>query len=239
LGEDRVTNAPLTLRIDSITPLENGASYKLIRSFFTSQTTPLWSSYDLAISGSTSLMSSFTIVDLDSSDLLEVDHLRFPWGEMVTIRGDGLTKSDDFSINTVPTTSPLHSPLTLTLIVIVILAGGLLLGFKMVRQRNRYPLLIETILIPLVFLMHFFAYPPLFVLSSSSGVVLVWLATALVSPKKLNGVGKDTPTKAPNIVTSFPTINCPQCGVANPVTSTERPIRLACTGCERIIKIVA
>ena len=97
LGEDRVTNAPLTLRIDSITPLENGASYKLIRSFFTSQTTPLWSSYDLAISGSTSLMSSFTIVDLDSSDLLEVDHLRFPWGEMVTIRGDGLTKSDDFS----------------------------------------------------------------------------------------------------------------------------------------------
>ena len=239
LGEDRVTNAPLTLRIDSITPLENGASYKLIRSFFTSQTTPLWSSYDLAISGSTSLMSSFTIVDLDSSDLLEVDHLRFPWGEMVTIRGDGLTKSDDFSINTVPTTSPLHSPLTLTLIVIVILAGGLLLGFKMVRQRNRYPLLIETILIPLVFLMHFFAYPPLFVLSSSSGVVLVWLATALVSPKKLNGVGKDTPTKAPNIVTAFPTINCPQCGVANPVTSTERPIRLACTGCERIIKIVA
>ena len=239
MGEERVTNAPLTIRIDSITPLENGASYKLVRSFFTPQTTPLWSSYDLAISGSTSLMTSFTIVELDSPDLLEVDYLRFPWGEMVTIRGDGLTKSDDFSINAVPTTSPLHAPLSLTLIVIVILAGGLLLGFKMVRQRNRYPLLIETILIPLVFLMHFFAYPPLFVLSSSSGVVMVWLATALVSPKKLNDGGNDTPAKAPNIVTSFPTINCPQCGVANPVTSTERPIRLACTGCERIIKIVA
>ncbi len=239
LGEERVTNAPLTLRIDSLSPLKDGASYTLVRSFFTSQTTPLWSSYDLAISGSTSLMTSFTIVDLDSSDLLEVDHLRFPWGEMVTIRGEGLTQSDDFSITTVPTTSPLHAPLTLTILVTVILGGGLLLGFKMVRRKNRYPLLIETILIPLVFLMHFFAYPPLFVLSSSSGVVFVWLATALVSPTKLNGDGSQPPTKAPSIVTSFPTINCPQCGVANPVTSTERPIRLACTGCERIIKIVA
>ena len=239
LGEERVTNAPLTLRIDSLSPIDDGVSYTLVREFLKSQLLPLWSSCDFTATGSTSLMSSFTIVELDSSDLLEVEYLRFPWGEMVTIRGEGLTQSDDFTITTVPTTSPLHAPLSLTIIIIAILAGGLLLGFKMVRRKNRYPLLIETILIPLVFLMHFFAYPPLFVLSSSSGVVFVWLATALVSPKKLNAGRDETPTKAPNIVTSFPTINCPQCGVANPVTSTERPIRLACTGCERIIKIVA
>ena len=91
----------------------------------------------------------------------------------------------------------------------------------------------------MVFLMHFFAYPPLFVISTSGGVVLIWLATALASPTVATGVAKDAPAKAPNIVTSFPTINCPQCGTPNPVTSNERPIRLECTGCERVIKIVA
>ena len=194
--------------------------------------------YDITVSGSSSLMTSFATVDLDASDLLEVDYLRFPWGEMVTIKGEGLTQSDEFSITTKPTTNVVYAPLSLTIIVVVMLAGGLWLAFKMVRQKNRYPLLMETILIPMIFVMVFFAYPPLFVLFSSSGVVLAWLATAVVSPK-LSGAALERSTKAPNIVTSFPTINCPQCSVANPVTSTERPISLACTGCERIIKIVA
>jgi hypothetical protein len=183
-------------------------------------------------------MTSFSTVELDISDVLKIDYLRFPWGEMVTIRGDGLTQSDEFSITAKPTSSPLAAPLSLSIIVVMILGGGLWLSFTMVRQKNRYPLLIETILIPMVFLMLFFAYPPLFVLLSSGGVAFAWLITAIASPK-LTGIAYETRTKAPNIVTSFPTINCPQCGVANPVTSNERPIRLECTGCERIIKIVA
>lgn len=238
MGEERVTNAPLSLRIDSLTPVQSGVSYNLLRSFIKAQPSPLWSGYDISVSGSSSLMTSFSTVELDVSDVLEVDYLRFPWGEMVTIRGDGLTQSDEFSITTKPTSSPLHAPLSLTIIVGIILAGGLWLAFTMVRQKNRYPLLIETILIPIVFLMLFFAYPPLFVLFSSTGVAFAWLATALVSPKLIDN-GIRNPTKAPNIVTSFPTINCPQCGVPNPVTSDERPIRLECTGCGRIIKIVA
>ena len=238
MGEERVTNAPLSLRIDSLTPVQSGVSYNLLRSFIKAQPSPLWSGYDISVSGSSSLMTSFSTVEVDVSDVLEVDYLRFPWGEMVTIRGDGLTQSDEFSITTKPTSSPLHAPLSLTIIVGIILAGGLWLAFAMVRQKNRYPLLIETILIPIVFLMLFFAYPPLFVLFSSTGVAFAWLATALVSPKLIDN-GIRNPTKDPNIVTSFPTINCPQCGVPNPVTSDERPIRLECTGCGRIIKIVA
>ncbi|MDB2541845.1 hypothetical protein N9X31_00275 [Candidatus Poseidoniales archaeon] len=238
MGEDRVTNAPLTIRIDSLTPIQSGVDYTLVRSFIKSQPSPLWSGYDISISGSSSLMTSFSTVELDTSDVLEVDYLRFPWGEMVKIRGNGLTQSDEFSITTKPTSSPLAAPLSLSIIVVMILGGGLWLSFTMVRQKNRYPLLIETILIPIVFLMLFFAYPPLFVLLSSSGVAFAWLITAIASPK-LTGIAYETPTRAPNIVTSFPTINCPQCGVANPVTSNERPIRLECNGCERIIKIVA
>ena len=238
MGEERVTNAPLSIRIDSLTPVQSGVSYTLLRSFIKAQPSPLWSGYDISVSGSSSLMTSFSTVEIDVSDVLEVDYLRFPWGEMVTIRGDGLTQSDEFSITTKPTSSPLHAPLSLTIIVGIILGGGLWLAFAMVRQKNRYPLLIETILIPIVFLMLFFAYPPLFVLFSSTGVAFAWLTTALVSPKLIDN-GIKSPTKAPNIVTSFPTINCPQCAVPNPVTSNERPIRLECTGCGRIIKIVA
>ena len=238
MGEERVTNAPLTIRIDSLTPLQSGVDYTLLRSFIKAQPSPLWSGYSISVSGSSSLMTSFSTVEIDVSDVLEVDYLRFPWGEMVTIRGDGLTQSDEFSITTKPTSSPLHAPLSLTIIVVMILAGGLWLAFAMVRQKNRYPLLIETILIPMVFLMLFFAYPPLFVLFSSTGVAFAWLATALVSPRLIDN-GNGSPAKSPNIVTSFPTINCPQCSVANQVISNERPIRLECTGCGRIIKIVA
>ena len=238
MGEDRVRNAPLKLRIDSLTPITSGVNYRLLNSAFMSpQPSPLWSTYDLFINIQSSLMTSFSFIDLKQSDDLDVNYLRFPWGESATISASGLTQSDKFTLDSQPTTSIIHSPIGLTLTMTLVLAAGLFFAFRMVSNRSKYPLMIEMILVPVVFLLHFFAFEPVYILASSGGIVFIWWSTAIISPKTSNG--ERTNSKPQIVVENFPTIACPQCQTSNPVTSDLRPIRIQCTGCDRIIKIVA
>jgi len=238
MGEERVRNAPLKLRIDSLTPIASGVDYRILNSAFMSpQPSPLWSTYDLLINIESSAMTSFSFIDLKQSDEIEVNYLRFPWGESATIKATGLAQSDKFTLDSKPTTSIIHAPIGLTLTMTLILGAGLWFGFVMVRNRAKYPLMIEMILVPIVFALHFFAIEPLYILGLSSGVVFIWWATAIISPK--TGVANSPATAPQIIVENFPTIACPQCQTSNPVTSDLRPIRIQCVGCERVIKIVA
>ena len=237
MGEDRVRNAPLKLRIDSLTPITSGADYRILSSAFMSpQPSPLWSVYDVFLTIETSAMTSFSTIDLKETDDVDINHLRFPWGESATIQATGMTQSDKFTIDSRPTTLILHAPIGLTMMMTLILAGGLWLSFRMVRNRAKYPLMIEMILVPVVFLLHFFAFEPLYILASSVSIVFIWWATAIISPRTNTD---DENTQPQVLLTNFPTIACPQCKTSNPVTSDLRPIRIQCTGCQRIIKIVS
>ena len=238
MGEDRVRNAPLKLRIDSLTPIVTGSSYRILDSaFMKNQPSPLWSTYDLFINIKSSAMTSFSTIDVLQTDSIELNYLRFPWGESATLSASGLTQSDEYSIDSQPTTSILHAPIGLTIAITLILAGGLLFAFRMVANRSKYPIMIEMILVPIVFLLHFFVFEPIFILGSSGGIVFIWWATAVISPKTKNAKG--AASKPQIIVENFPTIACPQCQTSNPVTSDLRPIRIQCSGCDRIIEIVA
>ena len=237
-GEDRVRNAPLKLRIDSLTPITSGADYRILSSAFISpQPSPLWSVYDVFLTIETSAMTSFSTIDLKETDDVDINHLRFPWGESATIQATGMTQSDKFTIDSRPTTLILHAPIGLTMMMTLILAGGLWLSFRMVRNRAKYPLMIEMVLVPVVFALHFFALEPLYVLTSSGTIVFIWWATAMISPR--TGDAKKPASSPQVLLTNFPTIACPQCQTSNPVTSDLRPIRIQCTGCDRIIKIVS
>ena len=119
----------------------------------------------------------------------------------------------------------------------LMLAGGLFVAFRMVKNRSKYPIMIEMILVPIVFLLLFFAFEAVYILGSSGGIVLIWWATAVISPR--TGPSGGSNAKPQIVVENFPTIACPQCQTSNPVTSDLRPIRIQCTGCDRIIKIVA
>ena len=238
MGEDRVRNAPLKLRIDSLTPITSGADYRILSSAFISpQPSPLWSVYDVFLTIETSAMTSFSTIDLKETDDVDINHLRFPWGESATIQATGMTQSDKFTIDSRPTTLILHAPIGLTMMMTLILAGGLWLSFRMVRNRAKYPLMIEMVLVPVVFALHFFALEPLYVLTSSGTIVFIWWATAMISPR--TGDAKKPQSSPQVLLTNFPTIACPQCQTSNPVTSDLRPIRIQCTGCDRIIKIVS
>ena len=238
MGEDRVRNAPLKLRIDSLTPITSGADYRILSSAFISpQPSPLWSVYDVFMTIETSAMTSFSTIDLKETDDVDINHLRFPWGESATIQATGMTQSDKFTIDSRPTTLILHAPIGLTMMITLILAGGLWLSFRMVRNRAKYPLMIEMVLVPVVFALHFFALEPLYVLTSSGTIVFIWWATAMISPR--TGDAKKAQSSPQVLLTNFPTIACPQCQTSNPVTSDLRPIRIQCSGCDRIIKIVS
>lgn len=237
MGEERVRNAPLKLRIDSLTPIASGVNYRILDSgFMVSQPSPIWSVYDLFLTVKTSSMTSFSQIDLLDGDDIEINHMRFPWGESATVKATGLTQFDKFAVDSQPTTSVIHAPFGLTIAMTLILAGGLWMAFRMVRNRAKYPLMIEMILVPVVFLLHFFAFEPLYILASSVSIVFIWWATAIISPRTNTN---DENTQPQVLLTNFPTIACPQCKTSNPVTSDLRPIRIQCTGCQRIIKIVS
>lgn len=237
MGEERVRNAPLKLRIDSLTPITSGINYRILDSgFMVSQPSPIWSVYDLFLTVKTSSMTSFSQIDVLDGDDIEINHMRFPWGESATVKATGLTQLDKFAVDSQPTTSVIHAPFGLTIAMTLILAGGLWMAFRMVRNRAKYPLMIEMILVPVVFLLHFFAFEPLYILASSVSIVFIWWATAIISPRTNTD---DENTQPQVLLTNFPTIACPQCKTSNPVTSDLRPIRIQCTGCQRIIKIVS
>ena len=237
MGEERVRNAPLKLRIDSLTPITSGVNYRILDSgFMVSQPSPIWSVYDLFLTVKTSAMTSFSQIDVLDGDDIEINHMRFPWGESATVKATGLTQLDKFAVDSQPTTSVIHAPFGLTIAMTLILAGGLWMAFRMVRNRAKYPLMIEMILVPVVFLLHFFAFEPLYILASSVSIVFIWWATAIISPRTNTD---DENTQPQVLLTNFPTIACPQCKTSNPVTSDLRPIRIQCTGCQRIIKIVS
>jgi len=117
--------------------------------------------------------------------------------------------------------------------VILALGLGFMMALRFTRNRVRKVLYIELVLVPLVAFIHFFAYTPPFVGGAVGTVVLIWWLTAITSPRSRTNLVEDA------ISLTTPVIPCPACSTPNPVMSPERPLRFACVGCERVIKIVA
>ena len=63
---------------------------------------------------------------------------------------------------------------------------------------------------------------------------MMWIITGLISPRRQ----KSEPQPATQLQIDVPTVNCPSCETKIPVTSDERPLRIACSGCGKTIKIV-
>ena len=232
-GERNVVNHPITLVIISSKNVESGKRIPLLSNFITAQPSPLWSSYTLSLSGSTTAMTSFAGATVKSSEYVSLSHSRLPWGESLQIEGENLEQDEEFRVMVTPTDSPTHSPLPLLLLVIFGLGIGFMLALRFARKRQRKVLYFELILIPVVALMHFLVYPPLFVGGAVGTAVLIWWVTAITSPRSRTKIAEEA------INLTIPVIPCPACSTPNPVVSQERPLRFACVGCERAIRIEA
>jgi hypothetical protein len=230
-GEDAVVNHPLTLKFSTTEFVEDGKGIDLIRSFIVVQPAPIWADYKLEVNGKTTATTSFSAATLRESKDLTFKHSRLPWGEVLSLEGDNIPQDEDFTLSINPTSSPLHSPAPLFILVVMTFLAGWWIALRMTAKRHRRWLYGETVLILIVAAIHYFAFPAIFVAGSIAGVVVIWWFTAIISPRRLNIVEMDDPV--------IPTIPCPACSTSNPVDSNERPFRFPCNGCGRVIKLVA
>jgi len=230
-GEDAVITHPLTLKFSTTEYVEDGAGIDLIRSFIVVQPAPIWADYTLEINGKTTATTSFSTATLRESKDLTFKHSRLPWGEILSLEGDNIPQDEDFTLSINPTSSPVHSPAPLFILVVMTFLAGWWIALRMTAKRHRRWLYGEAVLILIVAAIHFFAFPPIFVAGSIATVVIIWWFTAIISPRRLDLAEMDNPV--------MPTIPCPACSTSNSVDSDERPFRFPCNGCGRVIKLVA
>ena len=232
LGEYRVTPHPLTMTISTLEILDENEVTTLLRNFVIVQPAPIWSTIDLGISIETGMMSSLTGATIKGEDSIELTHRRTPFGESIEVSAKGLEPSATFTISAMPTTNPLNAPLSLTIITLVIIVGGLWLALRVTKKKRRSALWIEMILIPVALLSLYLAYPPFTVGVIAAITATMWFITAIASPRRKDIAPSET------IDSNYPIIQCPACSTPNPITTDARPYRMPCEGCSRVLKIV-
>ena len=234
MGETRVVNHPLSITFSTLQSLQSGQQIELLRSFTTTQTTPIWQDYSITVEAKSSVLTSFGNSEMLESDYLSFSHSRFPWGEVITIEASSTSLDEDFTIIVQPNDNLLFAPMPLTIITLVIVLFGMFSSLSMTKNKHRRFLNLEFILVPIIGLIYLFSYPPLFVFGASGVASMLWIVTGLISPRKQ----KSNKQAQPEIQVDVPTVACPSCDTSIPVLSDERPLRIACSGCGKTIKIV-
>ena len=234
MGETRVVNHPLTITFSTLQSLQSGQQIELLRSFTTTQTTPIWQDYSITVEAKSSVLTSFGNSEMLESDYLSFSHSRFPWGEVITIEASSTSLDEDFTIIVQPNDNLLFAPMPLTIITLVIVLFGMFSSLSMTKNKHRRFLNLEFIFVPIIGLIYLFSYPPLFVFGASGVASMLWVVTGLISPRKQ----RSNKQAQPEIQVDVPTVACPSCDTNIPVLSDERPLRIACGGCGKTIKIV-
>ena len=230
-GKKNVVPHPLTLSITTLEIVEEDKEFVLMRNFIIVQPTPIWSSMDMSISIDTGFMSSLTGAKIKGEDSIDISQTRTPFGESIEVSVENLKPSAAFSFSAYPTSNLLNAPLSLTVITLTIILGGMWFALKLTKNKRRGALWIEMILIPVALLALFLGYNPFTVGAVAGITVTLWTITAIASPKK-----KGIQPVVSHV--DYPVIDCPACGTPNSITTDERPFRLPCQGCGRVLKIV-
>jgi hypothetical protein len=231
-GQQDVVNHPVTLVFRTSEFVDINQQMTLLRNFITVQPAPLWSDLTLSFEGESSGFTAYLGPKVLESTEVKLSHSRLPWGETITIEGSDLDQDVDFTFSFIPTNAPLNAPIPLLAGVGVALLVGLIVALRMTRTRERKILMLELVLVPMVAFIHFFAYPPLFVGGAVVFTILLWWISAAASPRSRPSIEALEQMNTPNIP-------CPACSTKNAVLSEERPLRFACAGCGRVIKLVA
>ncbi len=232
MDDDKVSRSPLSMKISTLESVEKDKKTTLVRDFIIVQpANPRWQELDLSITVTTDSLSSLTGADIQpNQDAIKLSHLRFPWGEKITITATALDTDATFTFLALATNSPLHSPLPLSIGTALICIVGFWIALRMTKNRVRKALWMESSLFLIVATAIFFAYPPFTIIAILGVTIALLLITAVASPKR---------TDLDDELSKFPLVDCPSCTTANPIISDERPLRIPCGGCGKVLKIVS
>ncbi|HJM54915.1 MAG TPA: hypothetical protein QGI72_01565 [Poseidonia sp.] len=231
-GENGVVNHPVTLRFSTTEYVIGDKRMELLEDFLVVQPARLWSEFSLSLTATTSALSSLSYSELELSEELDLSVSRMPWGDKIQLEGKGLQQEEEFRLGAIPTKALPFAPM----IIALLSAFGLVIAFaitmRITRQRKRSFVYFELVFVPVIGLIYMFGYNSIVIGGTIVGSALVWWITAFSSPRL-------SPQNARQNASTYPSIPCPACQVSNAVTTTERPHRFACAGCQRVIKLVA
>lgn len=231
MGDNKISNSPITMKISTLEVVEKDKVGTFLRDFIIVQpANPRWIDLDMSISVTTDSLSSLTGADIQGEDSFKFSHLRLPWGEKITATATALDTDATFTFQALATNSPLHSPMPLSIGSALICIVGFWIALRMTKTRVRKALWMETSLFLIVAASIFFAYAPFTVIGILGVTVALLLITAVASPIR---------TDMDDELSKFPMVDCPSCTTANPITSDERPLRIPCGGCGKVLKIVS
>ena len=236
LNDDNTVNRnQVTLIISTTQSIKEGDYFDLLQQFILPQSESYWNQVTLDISLHSDSQSSFTDIHEKTSEDLETSHERHITEEVYTVHADNILSWNKLDLRVKTSTNPLYSPLPLAFICLSVIAILFSTCLLLARGKDKKPLILETILIPLVAAAYWYAFPMEGIGALMGGIGGIWMVTTIITPKRLGEDGMPDTSSMPEV----PTISCPKCTTVNPVVSDIRPLRLPCGGCGRVLKIVA
>ena len=144
-GETAVKPHPITLTFTTVETIPVGIEFQF-EDFIVVQPAKVWSTLDLQLEISTSMMTGLTKTKLLESDALNVQSIRTPLSDTVILSGNGLEQDETFTLSTIPTASPIYSPFILAMLILVSFIGAYLIALKIAAYRQKKILTLELIL---------------------------------------------------------------------------------------------
>ena len=240
-GDETVSNNPITLIFKTRQANTAGQEHLMLDNFikpYFDESDRIWSSVNFNLILNT---DSINGVFLRDSTEIEVTQTRLIFTEKITA-STTFTQTDAPLLWVQQGGSPLESPLAIFLICSIIAFAGLIVSGFLSRGKNKLMLISEIIiLISLGFILYFLSIEFIVVLIAAAASSSLWIITAIFSGSRDDDYLSDSnvltnadPLDFDNI-TSF---NCPNCSTKVNISSNERPLRVACTGCNKVLKIV-
>ncbi|MBN17341.1 MAG: hypothetical protein CMB37_04190 [Euryarchaeota archaeon] len=250
MGVVGIDDAPMRIRIDVVYDLTGkDRDVLLVEDFIRPQLgNGIWTmngepAVDLSVKLKTSALAGiFAVLTEDMSEDIKITHYRLGYAEVVSLEVEGLSDDVSFVIEYQVTGNALYSPLVTLLATIILLFAGVVIGTRMTKNRSRIIVTLSSLLFVgiLGYVYTLSALPPTFVMGIAAASTMAMVPLALISPRNTDWTmseGDMAEDYEQSISKVIPTVDCPACKTANPVMSSERPLRIPCGGCGRKLRI--
>jgi len=242
-GDDSVSNTPVTLIFKTREINTAGHQHLMLDNFikpYFEESDKIWNIIQYKLVLKTDSINGVFLID--STDV-EVTQTRLVFAEKITVSST-FTQSDSPLLWVQQSASPIESPLAIFLICSGIALIGLMTSGFFSRGKNKLILISEIIIFTSVgFLLYFLSIEFVIVLISAISSSTVWILTAMMSHSKEEDINSETGVLNNSVRNQlesdqYTSFNCPNCTTVLSITSDERPLRISCTGCNKVLKIV-
>jgi len=233
-GDDTVSNTPIILILKTRQTNTAGEEHLMLDNFikpYYEESDRIWSTINFNFVLKT---DSITGVFLSDSTGVEISQTRLVFTEKITASAT-FTQSDSPLLWVTQSNTPIESPLAIFLISSGVALVGLITAGLLTRGKKKLMLMSEVIITGSVgFIIYFLSMEFIIVLIAAIISTTLWVLTAILSGSN-NDNFQNSETSNEN---EYPKFDCPNCSTEISITSDERPLRISCNGCNKVLKIV-